>query len=155
MRLVLLAMALGMLPAWAQWQWTDTHGRQVFSDTAPPVHIPDSAIQRRPSGQQKPPATLPEQPSSNPTAEKKTAELAAKKKQAEEAEKTKQKDGEQKAAQARAENCQRVQRGLASLNTESRVTTVNAKGERVIIDETLRNAEKARLQQIMLQSCRP
>ena len=81
--------------------------------------------------------------------------MEAKKKLAEDAEKAKQKAEEQKAAQARAENCQRAQRGLASLNTESRVTTVNAKGERVIMDETLRNAEKARLQQVMQRSCRP
>jgi type IV secretory pathway VirB10-like protein len=161
-RLALLAVALNALPSWAQWQWTDATGRKVFSDTAPPTHIPDSAIQRRPGEPRKTPAaaTTPApvntgQAVTNPAAEKKAAELEAKKKQAEDAEKAKQKAEEQKAAQAKAENCQRAQRALASLNTESRVTTVNAQGERVIMDETLRNAEKARLQQIMQQSCRP
>ncbi len=161
MRLVALALALSALPGWAQWQWIDATGRKVFSDTAPPAHIPDSAIQHRPGESRKTPAaatTAPasrEQPPPHSAAEKKTAELEAKKKQAEDAEKAKQKAEEQKAAQARAENCQRAQRGLASLNTESRVTTVNAKGERVFMDETLRNTEKARLQQIVQQSCRP
>lgn len=153
--LAVLAVALHALPAGAQWQWTDASGRKVFSDTAPPTHIPDSAIQHRPGEPRKASTVSPEQPTSNPIADKKSAELAAKKKQAEEAEKVKQKAEEQKAARAKTENCQRAQRGLASLNTESRVTTVNAKGERVIMDETLRNAEKARLQQVMQQSCRP
>lgn len=161
--LAVLAVALHALPAGAQWQWTDASGRKVFSDTAPPTHIPDSAIQHRPGESRKAPATAtpattaatPGQPTGSPPVEKKAAELEAKKKLAEDAEKAKQKAEEQKAAQARAENCQRAQRGLASLNTESRVTTVNAKGERVIMDETLRNAEKARLQQVMQQSCRP
>jgi len=160
LRLATMAIALSVSTSWAQWQWTDATGRKVFSDTAPPTHIPDSAIQRRPGESRKPPATAPVSAPSEPAAapsmaEKKTAELEAKKKQAEEAEKAKQKAEEQKAAQARAENCQRAQRGLATLNTESRVTTVNAQGERVFMDETLRNAEKARLQQIVQQSCRP
>lgn len=160
-RLALLAVALNALPSWAQWQWTDATGRKVFSDTAPPAHIPDSAIQRRPGEPRKTQASATatpaasEQTATNPAGERKAAELEAKKKQAEDAEKAKQKAEEQKAAQAKAENCQRAQRALASLNTESRVTTVNAQGERVIMDETLRNAEKARLQQIVQQSCRP
>jgi len=154
-------MALCAVPAWGQWQWTDSAGRKVFSDTAPPPSVPDSAILRHPGDPRKPtvaPATGKEAaPAVAPpgAADKKAAELEAKKKAAEEAEKAKAKAEEQKAAQARAENCQRAQRGLASLNTQSRVTTVNAQGERVIMDEPQRNAEKTRLQQVVQQSCRP
>jgi type IV secretory pathway VirB10-like protein len=156
-----MVVALCALPAWAQWQWTDASGRKVYSDTAPPPTVPENAIARRPGEASKTPAapaagknvTAPVAPPSAP--DKKAAELEAKKKAAEEAEKAKAKAEEQKAAQVRAENCQRAQRALASLNTESRVTTVNARGERVIMDETLRNTEKARMQQVVQQSCRP
>jgi predicted lipid-binding transport protein (Tim44 family) len=160
-----LVMALCAVPAWAQWQWTDASGRKVYSDTAPPPTVPDNAILHRPGEPRKPPAA-PNAPAAGknltgPTAptsaasDKKAAELEAKKKAAEDAEKAKAKAEEQKAAQVRAENCQRAQRALASLNTESRVSTVNARGERVIMDETMRNAEKTRLQQVVQQSCRP
>lgn len=160
---VRLAFAVSLLAfsahtAWAQWQWTDSSGRKVFSDTAPPAHIPDSAIQRRPGEARKAAVTntaAAATPVSTAPFDKKAAELERKKKLAEEAEKAREKAEEQRAAQARADNCQRAQRGLASLNTDSRVSTLNAKGERVLMDEPMRNAEKARLQQIVQQSCRP
>jgi hypothetical protein len=158
-----MAVALWALPAWAQWQWTDASGRKVYSDTAPPPTVPENAILHRP-GEPRKPAAVPAAgknvatpaPAPSPSvADKKAAELEAKKKAAEEAEKAKAKAEEQKAAQVRAENCQRAQRALASLNSESRVTTVNARGERVFMDETLRNAEKVRVQQVVQQSCHP
>jgi len=95
------------------------------------------------------------EPVPHPADHKKLAELETKKKLAEEAETARKKAEEQKAAQAKADNCQRAQRSLATLNTESRLVTINAQGERVFMDETVRNTEKARLQQILQQNCRP
>lgn len=59
------------------------------------------------------------------------------------------------AAKARADNCQRAQRALGALGTEARLSIVNAQGERVFMDENTRNAERARLRQIIQQDCGP
>lgn len=152
-------------PAWAQWQWTDASGRKVFSDTAPPSDIPDKNILRRPGERPAPPPSKPvadaaqgnteADPAAKAALDKKAAALEAQKKQAEEAEKAKEKAQALKAAAAKADNCQRAQRNLASLGTGRMLSTVNDKGERVIMNEDTRNAEKARLQQIVQQSCTP
>lgn len=159
-------LALCAVPGWAQWQWTDASGRTVFSDTAPPSSVPEKSIQRKPGNTRNatavatPPSPAPggkatPPPASNPAVDKSVAELEAKKKQAEDAEKAKQKAEELKAAQAKADNCQRARRNLGLLGTGQILSTVNAKGERVFMDEATRNAENARLQQIVQQSCRP
>ena len=159
-------LAFGLLgPAWAQWQWTDASGRKVFSDTAPPADVPERNILRRPGEKPALPANKPaadaiqantaEDAAAKAALEKKAAALEAQKKQAEEAEKAKEKAQAQKAAAAKADNCQRAQRNLASLGTGRMLSTVNEKGERVIMNEDTRNAEKARLQQIIQQSCTP
>lgn len=164
--LLIIPMVLGLsAPVWAQWQWTDASGRKVFSDTAPPSDIPDRNILRRPGER---PAPLPNQPvpgaaqantdadrASKAALEKRATALEAQKKQAEEAEKAKAKAQALKAAASKADNCQRAQRNLASLDTGRMLSTVNEKGERVIMNEDTRNAEKARLQQIVQQSCTP
>lgn len=152
-------------PAWCQWQWTDATGRKVFSDTAPPADIPDKNVLHRP-GQKLPvpAANVVSNASTTPTAEdaaikaandKKAAALAAQKKQAEDAEKAKEKAQALKAAAAKADNCQRARRNLATLDTGRMLSTINDKGERVFMNEETRNAEKARLQQIAGQSCSP
>jgi hypothetical protein len=94
-------------------------------------------------------------PAAKAALDKKAAALEAQKKQAEEAEKAKEKAQALKAAAAKADNCQRAQRNLATLGTGRMLSTVNDKGERVIMNEDTRNAEKARLQQIVQQSCTP
>ena len=155
-----IGMAHGM--ASAQWMWLDGNGNKVFSDTAPPMGTPDKNIIRRPgAGAPKaapsPASTAkPEEADAAKAPAKPSAaanELEAKKKQAEEAEKAKQKAEEEKVAKARADNCQRARQGKAAFESGVRLSTVNAQGERVVMDEKMRASEQQRLQQIIQSDC--
>lgn len=84
----------------------------------------------------------------------KDSELEKKKKEAEAAEKAKQKAEEDKAAAARADNCQRAQKGLVTYNSGIRIATTNAKGEREIMSDTDRAAEVKRLQDVSKSDCK-
>ena len=84
----------------------------------------------------------------------KDSELEKKKKEAEVAEKAKQKAEEDKLAAARAENCQRAQKGLTTYNSGIRIATTNAKGEREIMSDTDRAAEVKRLQDVSKSDCK-
>ncbi len=161
--LSILALALMAAPAWAQWQWLDANGKKVFSDLAPPSDVPDKNILSRPgvptarkavpdaAKVSVPGVDSPKAP--DPVTAKGAAELEAKKKQTEEAEKAKQKAEAQRVAAARADNCQRAQTALASLNTGTPMRTMNAQGERIYMDDSARQAEKIRLQTAIQQNC--
>ena len=56
---------------------------------------------------------------------------------------------------AKAENCERAKKGLSSFQSGVRVSTVNAKGEREIMDDNARAAESKRLQGIIDGDCKP
>ena len=144
----------------AQWVWLDANGNKVFSDIAPPLGTPDKNIVKRPGAPVvKPvPAEIGKSPTSDAlsTAAKPAAaknDLEAKKKQVEEAEKAKQKADEEKIAKAKADNCQRARQGKAAFDSGVRLSTTNAQGERVFMDEKARASEQQRLQQIIQSDC--
>ncbi|SFC56471.1 protein of unknown function [Polaromonas sp. OV174] len=165
-RTIFLALACGSfaVTAVAQWQWIDKDGRKVFSDRSPPADIQEKNILKRP-GNQKPVAAQPanENPAvavsapaakaSAPKLSGKDAQLEAKKKQAEEEEAAKNKAEEDKIAKAKAENCERAKKGLTSLQSGVRISTVNAKGEREFMDDGTRAAETKRIQGITESDC--
>lgn len=144
----------------AQWVWLDTNGNKVFSDIAPPLGTPDKNIVKRPGAPvAKPaPAEIGKSPSTdapNPAAKPPAVknDLEAKKKQAEDAEKAKQKADDEKLAKAKADNCQRARQGKAAFDSGVRLSTTNANGERVFMDEKARASEQQRLQQIIQSDC--
>ncbi|WP_310313708.1 DUF4124 domain-containing protein [Hydrogenophaga palleronii] len=157
----IVLLAISQL-AFAQWQWVDNTGRKVFSDTPPPAGIPDKNVLQRP-GPRAPvaPSTQPDEAApaaAAPAAPKppaKDEQLEAKKRQAEAAEEAKKKAEEARIAQLRADNCQRAQRAKATLDSGVRIATTNAKGEREIMDDTAREAETRRLNDIMRNDCGP
>lgn len=170
-RALLLAFAGGSfaLTAFAQWQWIDKDGRKVFSDRSPPAEIQEKNILKRPSGAGQvtagtsiqSTAVLPAAPASAAPNKAdglklsgKDAQLEAKKKQAEEEEAAKKKDEEEKIAKAKAENCERAKKGLASLQSGVRIAVINAKGEREFMDDTARAGELKRLQGISSSDCK-
>jgi hypothetical protein len=148
--------------AFAQWQWVDSTGRKVFSDTPPPAGIPDKNVLKRP-GARAPVAPNAESTEAAPAAAAPAApkppakdeQLEAKKRQAEAAEEAKKKAEEARIAQLRADNCQRAQRAKATLDSGVRIATTNANGEREIMDDTARAAETRRLNDIMRNDCGP
>lgn len=144
--------------AWAQWQWVDETGRKVFSDTAPPVSVPDKSILKRPGLQPNTGATGSEPPAppetgAAPKLSGRDDQLEARKKQAEEAEQIKKKTDEERQAKVRAENCDRAKRAKSTLDSGIRIATTNAKGEREILDDAGRAAEAKRLENIIRSEC--
>lgn len=164
---LLAALVAVACPAFAQWQWLDASGKKVFSDMAPPLDVPEKNILQRPGL-----PTVPAKPDaaggatadakaapdagaapSSATKTKETLELEAKKKKAEELEQQQKRAEADRAARAKADNCQRAQRALVTLNSGTPMRTMNAQGERVFMDDAVRTAEKTRLQAAVRQNC--
>jgi len=149
------------LPALAQWQWVDATGRKVFSDTAPPPSVPDRNILKRPgnlpvaAAPASVPATATPATPAAPQLVSRDAELEARKKAAEEAELEKKKAEQARLAQVRADNCERARKARATFDSGVRVATINAKGEREIMDDTMRATETRRLDQVIQTDCAP
>lgn len=162
LRLLLLAASC-TLPALAlaQWQWIDKDGRKVFSDRAPPPEVPSSKILKQPGGRGTvavAPVAAAAPVSAQPAAPKlsgKDKELEDRKKQAEAAEAEKRKAEEQKVAAQRAENCERLKRDKATMDSGIRIARANAKGEREILDDSQRAAEMRRIESLMARECAP
>lgn len=154
--------------ATAQWLWIDGAGNKVFSDTAPPPGTPDKNILRKPGARAD--VKAPEAPAAAaspasqaqapaPKVAGKDDQLEAKKKQAEkeaqEAVKAKQQAQADQLAKTRAGNCERARQAKASLDSGMRIATVNAKGEREILDDQGRAAENRRVDEIIRSDCGP
>ena len=154
------------LPALAQWQWIDNDGKKVFSDRSPPPGTPDKNILRRPGT-----APVPAGPpaadgaaaaSSAPAAANfaapkvsgKDAQLEAKKKLADDDTAAKKKNEEEKVAKAKVENCESARRYLTTLDSGVRIASVNAKGEREIMEDAQRAEAKKRTQNIAQSNCK-
>jgi hypothetical protein len=160
--LLLVASALCCSAAFAQWQWVDSAGRKVFSDTPPPASVPDKNILKRPGPPSAQPLTT---ETSAPAATASTAtaaapklsgrdeQLEARKKQAEAEEQAKKKAEEEKVAKVRQDNCERAKRNKATMDSGIRIATTNAKGEREIMDDKARAAENQRLNAIIQSDC--
>lgn len=165
-----LALSLPTL-AVAQWQWTDSTGRRVFSDQAPPPDVPASRILKQPGVKAAPPAPVAENAASpaaptataakpppagaaKPTIAGRDKDLEEKRKQAEAAEAQKRKDEEERVAKARAENCTRARQAKATLDSGIRLARVNDKGEREIMDDKNRAAEAKRLDEVITSDCK-
>ncbi len=162
---LLLAMAMALPAAWAQWQWVDNTGRKVFSDTAPPASIPEKNILKRPgaglpmapAAPATPVVATPGSPATPavPQVADKDPELEARKKQAEAAEEAKRKAEADRVARARADNCERARKNKSMLDSGVRIATTNAKGERDFLDDKTRAAEAQRAEQAIRSECGP
>lgn len=155
------------LAALAQWQWIDKDGQKVFSDQAPTADIPQKKILKQPGV--KAPSASPAAdakaatpvPAASTSAGKisapklsgKDAQLEARKKQAEAEEDAQKKAEEEKLAKARADNCERAKKGLATVQSGVRLSVTNAKGEREFMDDNARLLEAKRLQGIADSDC--
>ena len=153
----------------AQWRWIDRNGQSVFSDQPPPPDIPAAKILAQPGVKAKPvveEAAAPAQPASRAAPPLRIAasaarpggkdkELLEKKKQAEAAEEEKRRVQEEETARLRADNCARAKRSKASFDTGVRITRMNDKGEREVLDDAQRAAEVKRLEVLIARDCKP
>ena len=153
----------------AQWAWTDANGRNVYSDRAPPVSVPEQSVFKRPlanttSGSPESGTTKPEiatnqeaiaalLPASGPRITPMDKALAERKKKAEQAQEAQRKTEEERGDSLKAENCERAKMAKASLDSGVRLSRINQKGDREIFDDAARAVEAARLQAIMRNDC--
>ncbi|PTT80269.1 DUF4124 domain-containing protein [Pelomonas sp. HMWF004] len=150
----------------AQWKWRDAKGNVQYSDMPPPAGTADKDVLQRPAGARSlvqvmpvggpasaaSAASAPLAAASAPT--KAEQEAAARKKQEKDQQAAKQKEEERRMAEKRRENCQRAQAGMRDLQSGTRITRMNDRGERVYMDESQIAAETARVRDLVTSECR-
>jgi Domain of unknown function (DUF4124) len=144
------------LPAEAQWKWRTPGGQMQYSDLPPPPGTADKDILQRPNTPQRAAAAAaPASQASAPTLSVRPVEpeLEDKRRQADKEEAAKKKAEEQRLAAARAENCQRAQSALRSLEGGMRLARTNDKGEREILDDKQRADETQRARAVVSSDC--
>ena len=164
-------------PALAQYKWKDQNGQLHVSDRPPPADVPERNILKRPAApvRASPPASAASAASAaDPgqrgamagkgtgdaasTASKTDPELERRRVLAEQkakqvADQQAQAEERQLAAQ-RAVQCQRANQQLALYQSGQRMATVNAAGERVVVDDAARAAEMQLARRLMAENCR-
>ena len=162
---VALAAALlaATLPAIAQWQWIDKDGRKVFSDRAPPADGREKDILKRSFRRNATPLPASSQvvatmalgasAASAPRLAAKDSELELRKKQAEKEDGLKKKAEDDKQAKTKQDNCDRAKVALVTLQSGVRVVTINATGEREVMDDAKRAGETRRVKEAVDVSC--
>ncbi|MBX3652792.1 MAG: DUF4124 domain-containing protein [Ramlibacter sp.] len=153
----LLGLALWLpLIASAQWIWIDKDGKKVFSDRPPPAEIPAKSVLKQPDaksarqaideGKAQPVAAAPKMSG-------KDKDLMEKKKKLEAAEAEKKAAEDEKIAKAKADNCARATQAKVTYESGVRVAKTNEKGERIILDDSAKDAEIVRIKEIIAQNC--
>ncbi|HOB95650.1 MAG TPA: DUF4124 domain-containing protein [Aquabacterium sp.] len=157
-----LALAAVQAPVLAQYTWRDARGQLHASDQPPPRDVADKDIIRRPAT--RPAAATPGAAASGaasaPPARSAAAsapvdpELQQRRARAEQEAKAKAQAEEQRLAGQRAENCQRARAHLATLDSGTRLVRVDARGERVVLDDAARAREAAEARGVIASECR-
>jgi hypothetical protein len=131
-----------------QFKWVDKDGRVQYGD-APPAGVKATRLKPPPSG------AAPETKAPSASAKNKplSPEEAFKKRQEEAKEKSEKSAKEQADANTKKENCARAQQNVRTYSAGGRVTTINAQGERVFLDESQIAQELAKAQQAAREAC--
>lgn len=130
------------------YQWKDSRGRTVISDSPPPTAARDA----RSVGTGQPDATATKaQEAPKSLAEK---DMEFRKRQQEANEKADKDAKEQAAAAERRENCDRARRNLALLESDQGIVTADDKGERRALDDADRRQEIERTRAILNEACK-
>jgi hypothetical protein len=149
------------------YQWKDSSGKTVISDSPPPASIrqsrtigtaspasnnadkggdPEKASE---NSHEKPAA---KEPSKSLTLAEKEAEF--RKRQQESKEKAEREASERAAQQARRENCEASTNNYRLLQSDTPVSQVNARGELVTLSTSQRQQELERTRKIMQEACK-
>ena len=135
-----------------QYRWVDKDGKVGYGDTPPP------GAQATPL---RPPVAAPAAPAAPAPAAKKdgsttdlSPEAAFRKRQQERQEKEEKSAKERTDAEAKRVNCEASQASLRSLQSGQRISSTNAAGERVFIDDEERAKEIERTQRAVSDWCK-
>lgn len=139
-------------------QWKDSNGQTVISDTPPPSTVKG---RRSLGGQQ--PAVVSEKPQDKPADDAKPAEgpksmaekdMEFKKRQQEAKEKADKQAKDQAAEAEKRDNCERAKRNLTALEGNQPMVTFDESGKRKIMDTSQREQELERSRRIVSESCK-
>ena len=146
---------LSLLPALcaAQWLWLDEAGRRVYSDQPPPPAVPAARILRQPG------VAAPAQwtgsapaPASTPPAAARAARAASAPPPVtpgDEALRSVQAEN----ARLREAHCARLRDAWVTLESGVRLARMLPNGEREVLDDAARAAERQRLQGLLASDC--
>lgn len=168
--LLLILAGLLTFDAMAQWAWTDKDGRQVFSDRAPSVNVPEKSIFKRPGENASAniqggsvnvgtpePATKTAAPIQSSASSTQAAgvdkDLAERMKKEAQAQAVQRKAEEDRISKLRADNCERAKLAQKTLDSGVRLSQINIRGEREVMDDAARAAEAKRIQSIVESDC--
>ncbi|MBF1164202.1 MAG: DUF4124 domain-containing protein [Dechloromonas agitata] len=132
-------------------QWKDSNGQTIISDTPPPA----TAKNRRSIGGQQP-SVVSEKPVEKAADGAKTAaekDMEFKKRQQEAKEKADKQAKEEAATAEKRENCERAKRNLTALENNQPMVTLDENGQRKVLDTTLRQQEIERAQRVIAETC--
>lgn len=156
----LLALAITLaplaVPAQAIWKWRDANGTLQISDQPPPPSVPEKSIVSRPGGRGETVVSPAEEPASAaaaPAAPARDAGLDKRKRELQAAEAAKQAEAKQRDQARKDDNCRRARAHLATLDSGTRVSRTNDKGEREVLDDAARAAEADRVRQQVSANC--
>jgi len=153
--------------ALAQWKWKDANGKLQYSDLPPPANVPEKDVLQRPPGQRVTvvqvisPASAAAAAASSAAAASAAAasqalqdQQARAKREQEQQAAARNKAEQERQNQVRADNCRRAQEQLRLIDYGTRLTSLNDKGEQVVLDDQQRASERARAQEIANKDCR-
>lgn len=146
--------------AGAQWKWIDEAGRPVYSDQPPPPGVPPHRIQRQPGAvspaavPDAPPvpanASPPPPPSPSPVRSR-TLRAAASSPATPEHDPVRSLQADN--ARLRDAHCTRTRQARDTLESGQRLSRTLPNGEREVLDDAARAAERMRLQGILASDC--
>ncbi len=141
-----LLFSVGMAFATAamaqQYKWVDANGKVQYGDTPPPG-VEAARLKPPPAGTSAPAAA----PKVNPE--------AAFRSRQQERQKSDEKSAKERAdAETKRVNCEQSQASLRSLQSGQRISSTNAAGERVFIDDEQRAKEIERIQRAVNEWCK-
>ena len=148
-----IALTVTALNAGAQtYQWKDSSGRTVISDTPPPGSAKEGS---RTIGGKAPASNAPS--AAKPAEAPKTfaeKDMEFKKRQQEASEKADKEAKEKALAAEKRDNCDRAQKQVALLESGQRIATVDEKGERRVMEEAEKAKEMERARRAVSDSCK-
>ena len=162
---LVLGLLMAATGAQAQWMWRDKAGRMHMSDLPPPSDVAEKDVVKRPPGQRKsaPPAAAAASAASAAAASAPAAavggaprvdpELEARRRKQEQEQAAARKQAEEKVAAAKAENCDRAQKHLKTIDSGIRMARLNDKGEREVMDDRMRAEEAERTRGVIAANC--
>jgi len=141
-------MAFAAVAMAQQYKWVDPNGRVQYGDTPPPG-VQATPLKPPPGG-----ASAPAAAPKMDAAKDLSPEAAFRKRQQERQEAEEKAAKERTDAEAKRVNCEQSQGALRTLQSGQRISTTNAAGERVFIDDEERAKEIERTQRAVNEWCK-